>query len=144
MDENPYQSPATPARKERRQDRFVLIATCLVGTAVAAMLGLPVAILTDSMIVAWLLSAAIPCTALWLVGLRSGGQLAKIAIYALLGWIVCRGLEPTISEVAASRVRRIAQDPLAGKGWYIACFIFSAILTSVGAAFVPLRERNNP
>lgn len=112
-----------------------MLLASLIGSAVGAAIGIVAGVTLDSALLAWISAGAFPIIALGVAGVREYGFLVKIGGYALLGWGLCFVLEPAISQSAASHARRIASDPLAGKGWYIACHVASWILVSVGVAF---------
>jgi hypothetical protein len=112
-----------------------MLLASLIGSAVGAAIGIVAGVTLDSALLAWIAAGAFPIVALVLAGIREYGFLVKIGGYALLGWGLCFVLEPTISQSAASHALRMSSDPLAGKGWYIACHTVSWILVSVGMAF---------
>ena len=115
--------------------RLLLLLVSVVGSAVGAVIGIVAGVMLNSSLLAWISAAAFPIIALVMAGIREYGLLLKIGGYALLGWGLCFALEPAVSQTAATHARRIASDPLAGKGWYIACHFASWILVAVGVAF---------
>ena len=123
--------------------RLILLLVSSVGSASGAVIGIVAGLTLDSALLAWISAAAFPMIALVLAGIREYSFLLKVGGYALLGWVLCFILEPAVSQSAANRALRIASDPLAGKGWYIACYVSSWILASVAVAFRPLTPPNN-
>jgi len=123
--------------------RLTLLIAGSVGSASGAVIGIVSGVTFDGALLAWISAAAFPMIALVVAGIREYGFLVKVGGYALLGWGLCFLLEPAVSQGATSRALRIASDPLAGKGWYIACCVTSWILVSVGVAFRPLKAPNN-
>lgn len=125
------------ARSRLMVKRLTLQVAVLLGSSLACCVGLATGIAFDTAFIAWISAATFPLVCVYVLGLRDGRQLVKLACYAAIGWTLCFVLAPARSESKESRARRIAADPLSGKGWYIHSTVASWIMLSVGIAFVP-------
>ena len=117
--------------------RSLLISACLIGSIFGGIVGVMGGIALDSAWVAAFSATVFPVVGLLLARIRDPRLLTKIAAYALIAWGLCFVLGPSITQSRDSHLRRIAADPLAGKGWYIPCHIASGILAVAGVAFLP-------
>ena len=118
--------------------RFRLLGSCFTGCAIASLAGLWLMLAFDAPMLAALAAAIVPCAACWLAGLRDPKQLAKISVYAFIGWALTFGLQPAVAQSAASHAARISGLPLVGREWHIPATIVSTLLALIGTAFAPL------
>ena len=116
-------------------ERRHLLVACLLGCTVAALIGVLMAVKFNSAVPAIVSATLIPPAACYAAGVRALRPLAKVALYSSIGWGITYSLKPQISQSASSHNARIAQAPLVGTEWYIACSCVSSSLALVGAAF---------
>jgi hypothetical protein len=115
---------------------YLLILTfccCLIGAIVGVYLSIRLDANTPSVVAA----AAFPVLGAYIGGIRDRCLLAKIAGYALLGWLLCFILQPQVSRVV-SRSPSI-DDQFGGKLWHLFCFVPSSLLAIVAVLFAPGR-----
>jgi hypothetical protein len=84
-----------------------------------------------------------PSLACRIAGITDKKQLAKIAVYAGIGWMITYFLGPAVTQSAASHAQRIAASPLIGNEWHIATSLASALLALVGVYFIPTTTTTN-
>ena len=101
--------------------RSHLIGVCLLGCIIAALFGLVVAVRFDAAIPAFVSAALLPSAACYFAGVRDLRILARIALYAAIGWSITFPLDPQVAQVAGHYYSRVARAPLVGYEWYIAC-----------------------
>ena len=118
--------------------RFRLLGSCFTGCIIASLVGLWLMLAFDAPVFAALAAAVIPCVACWLAGIRDPKQLAKICVYAFIGWTLTFALQPAVAQSAASHAQRIAGLPLVGREWHIPATIVSTLLALIGTAFCPI------
>lgn len=118
--------------------RFRLLAVCFVGCAIGSLAGLWLMLTFDAPMLAALAAGLLPTVTCWLAGLRDQKQLAKIALYAAVGWMLTFALQPAVAQSAASHAQRIAALPLVGLEWHIPASVVSTLLALIGVAFSPL------
>jgi hypothetical protein len=111
---------------------------------VAAFFGLWAMLEFDAPILALLSAATFPVFAGWVAGLHDRKQLAKIAVYAALGWALTFMLQPVTVQYPSSRASRIAESPLVRCEWQIPASAVSSLLVMVGVGFVPASCLNQP
>ena len=124
--------------------RLNMMLACFLGCVVAALLCLLIAIKLDSPFLALVVAGMLPAGACFCAGLRDRKMVAKIVIYATVGWALTFMLAPQIGQSPDSRTRRIADVPLVGKEWYIPSSLVSTLLAMVGATFIPNEFLANP
>jgi hypothetical protein len=107
----------------------------LFGVVIASLIGAIILLKFNAPLITLLVMGAIPSVAVWYSGIVDRLQLTKIGVYCVIGYFLCRGLEPMVSERAASRVARHLRMPLIGHDWHIVGSIGSAILGGVGVCF---------
>lgn len=121
--------------------RLNILMICLAGCIVAGLFGLWALIKLNNEWLAFFSATTFPVIGCWYAGLHDRKQLAKIAMYAALGWFLAAMLRPVTVEAPRfreiSRARRIMNGPLAGQEWQIPASVVSSLLAMVGAAFVP-------
>ena len=122
---------------------YVLIA-CFVGSIVAAMIGLIVGLLLDSVLLALFAKALIPLLFCREAGLRHRGMLLRIVLYAAIGWWLTLNVQPSISEARRWRLKRIADAPFVGRDWYLVCSLVSGSMALVGTAFARSELKSEP
>lgn len=120
--------------------RFRLLGACFVGCAVGSLAGLWLMITFDAPMLAAFAAGLLPLAACWLAGLHDSKQLAKIAAYAFVGWMLTFDLQPAVTQSAASHAQRIAGLPLVGREWHVPASIVSTLLALIGVAFCPLPD----
>lgn len=119
-------------------DRINLIVACLAGSVIATLVGLLALLKLDAPILAMLSAGLFPAIACWKTGIADNRQVAKIAGYAAMGWLLTFMLQPITAQSSASHVRRILTSPLLGQDWHIPASVVSTLLALVGAYFAPL------
>lgn len=111
---------------------------CFAGCVVAALVGLLGLLKFDAPILAMLSAGVVPAIACWLAGMTDKQQLAKIAVYAALGWMLPFMLQPVVAQSAASHAQRIMSLPLLGHEWHILASFLSTLLALIGVYFAPV------
>lgn len=103
MDEsNPYQSSGTRSEPQGTPPSdgprlmLVLLGTS-VGCGLAAAVGYWGAMFFDSISPALVAMAVLPAAGSWLAGVRDPDQLFKIAVYAVVVWLLCFSLRPRVA-----------------------------------------------
>ena len=131
--------------------RIRVLLSLLIGGIAGAIVGLAAAIAADASFFSLASAVLAPVLACRIAGMRQWQLLAKVAFYAAIGWTITLALGPATSQSATSRARRLAEDPLVGHGWLMACHAVSILLASVGAVFAPtdyesrgISERDEP
>lgn len=117
--------------------RTRLLLSLLIGGVAGTILGLAGAIAADASFFSFASAVLASVLACRIAGVRDGQLVAKIALYAAIGWVLTFALGPATSQSAESRAQRLAEDPLVGDGWLVACHAVSILLASVGAVFAP-------
>ena len=110
---------------------LLTICYCIIGGVVGVYFSIGLGADAPSLIAA----AAFPAFGAYLGGIRDRGLLAKIAGYALLGWLLCFALQPEISRSASSTPT--IYDEFSGKLWHLVCFVPSTLLAAVALLFAP-------
>lgn len=122
------------------RQRFRLLCTCFTGCVAGSLAGLWLMLAFDAPMLAALAAGLLPPTASWFAGLRDAKQLAKIALYGFVGWVLTFALQPAVAQSAASHAQRIAGLPLVGREWHIPASVVSTLLAMIGVAFSPLPD----
>ena len=112
---------------------------CFAGCVIAALIGLLALLKFDMPILAMISAGLLPAIACWLAGMTNKKQLAKIAGYAAIGWMLTFMLQPAIAQTTASHVRRIMTMPLLGHDWHIPASFTSTLLALIGVYFATAR-----
>ena len=126
---NPYESPAAADHRPGGNAANRLIIGWMAGTVAATAIGLTAAIGYRWEWASCMVAVVFPVAALWLCGARRNSLLARIAIYAAIGWYVCYLLQPATSS------SRRSKPPPTPRAVYVACHGIAALLTGVGVAF---------
>lgn len=108
--------------------RFNLLLVCFVGSFLGALIGLLAVIKTGSPVLAVLAASVLPVVCCSVAGFQNPKLLAKIAIYAAIGWGLTFVLQPQISQSSTSSSLRVASATFAGYGWYLPCSFVSCLM----------------
>jgi hypothetical protein len=112
---------------------LLTICCCIIGCLVGVFLSIRLDMDAPSGVAA----AAFPAFGAYLGGVRDRALLAKIAGYALLGWLLCFVLQPQVSRSA--NLSPSIDGEFGGKYWHLFCFIPSTVLAVVALLFAPER-----
>lgn len=123
-------------------DRIKIMLACLVGSVIAALVGLVMLLTFNAFVLPMLSAALFPAIACWKTGKIEFNQIAKIAGYAALGWLLGSMLQPMIVESPAQHSQRILAMPLVGRDWHIPASALSTLLALVGVSFAPLQTES--
>ena len=118
-------------------NRINILITCLAGCIVAALFGLLMVFKFRAPFLAMVSAAVFPAVACWISGISNRKQLAKIAAYGAIGWMLASMLRPIVGQTPVLRAARIADLPLLGFEWLLFASFVSTLLALVGAYFAP-------
>jgi hypothetical protein len=96
----------------------------------------------DAPVLAMISAGLFPAIACWKTGMIENRQVAKIAGYAAIGWMLTFMLQPVAAQTSASHLRRILTLPLLGHEWHVPASAVSTLLALVGVCFAPLTNES--
>jgi len=135
LTDNPYASPHSQADGDSAESGssslrlvFVLSATAA-GCLLAFVSGVWLSAYFNSDVPAILAATMLPTFGAMVGGVRNRRQLLKVAMFALIGWLLGYTLQPAISG------RHNADIPSIIENWVATAFVPSSLLALIGASF---------
>ena len=123
-------------------ERINNLFACLAGCVVGALLGLLCLIRFDEPVLALLSAGTAPAIACWLGGISDKNQIAKIFVFASIGWLLTYMFQPVVAQSASTHAERVASMPMLGYEWHGLASLVSTLLALVGAYFAPADDEH--